>query len=170
MSCRLDSGTGRERLGNRNSGATYSRLFFSLFITSRNYLAGNSGVDDANDVWIYHRKDHIKQPHSRKSYAVEARFLLSGMIFIDLFYTIQVSKDFNGFVKTNAMIFPVAHGLFASHSNCRSIGQNIYQVYPAALRNQTARSRTASFATGDVRIVARTWSPDSAQLGASVRL
>src|SRR5438477_646714 len=71
MSCRLDSGTGRERLGNRNSGATYSRcLFFSLFITSRNYLAGNSGVDDANDVWIYHRKDHIKQPRSRKSYAV----------------------------------------------------------------------------------------------------
>src|SRR6266566_2653570 len=147
MSCRLDSGTGRERLGNRNSGATYScRLFFSLFITSRNYLAGNSGVDDANDVWIYHRKDHIKQPGSRKSYAVEARFLLSGMIFIDLFYTIQVSKDFNGFV--NAMIFPVAYGLSSSHSNCRSIGQNIYQVYPAALRNQTARSRTASFATG----------------------
>ena len=69
MSCRLDSGTGRER---------------------------------------YHRKDHIKQPRSRKSYAVEARFLLSGMIFIDLFYTIQVSKDFNGFVKINAMIFPVA--------------------------------------------------------------
>src|SRR6266699_308749 len=34
------------------------------------------------------------------------------MIFIDLFYTIQVSKDFNGFVKTNAMIFPVAYGLF----------------------------------------------------------
>ena len=65
-------------------------------------------MDDANDVWIYHRKDHIKQPRSRKSYAVEARFLLSGMIFIDLCYTIQVSKDFNGFVKTNAMIFPVA--------------------------------------------------------------
>ncbi len=65
-------------------------------------------MDDANDVWIYHRKDHIKQPRSRKSYAVEARFLLSGMIFIDLFYTIQVSKDFNGLVKTNAMIFPDA--------------------------------------------------------------
>src|SRR5436309_5863356 len=92
------------------------------------------------------------------------------MIFIDLFYTIQVSKDFNGFVKTNAMIFPVVDGLFVIPFELPFHRSEYIPSISSSIAEPNRPEQDGSFATGEARIVAWTWSPVWTQLGESWRL